>query len=142
MIYLENFESFHKPTQDNSNVLKLKLESILMGDIHPDENLKSIYKGLPENTFQKNKIAKSIDSLYNEGIGMWEYHLQQVLNNLNQDNLIKENQKRVPRKEGQKRNSPNHSDLYTDENPEGTIHGLGFKDKETAKESIEINIKF
>jgi hypothetical protein len=138
MIYLENFESFHKPTQDNSNVLKLKLESILMGDIHPDENLKSIYKGLPENTFQKNKIAKSIDSLYNEGIGMWEYHLQQVLNNLNQDNLIKENQKRVPRKEGQKRNSPNHSDLYTDENPEGTIHGLGFKDKETAKESIEI----
>ena len=29
-----------------------------------------------------------------------------------------------------------HSDLYTDENPEGTIHGLGFKDVETAEASV------
>jgi len=28
---------------------------------------------------------------------------------------------RKPRKKGQHRNSPNHSDLYTDENPKGTI---------------------
>ena len=33
---------------------------------------------------------------------------------------------RKPRKKGQHRNSPNHSDLYTDENPKGTIHGLKF----------------
>jgi hypothetical protein len=26
--------------------------------------------------------------------------------------------------------------LYTDENPEGTIQGLGFKDVETAKSSV------
>ena len=30
-----------------------------------------------------------------------------------------------------------HSDLYTDENPKGTIHGLGFKDVETAKASVK-----
>ena len=29
--------------------------------------------------------------------------------------------------------SDKHSDLYTDENPKGTIHGLGFKDVKTAK---------
>ena len=29
-----------------------------------------------------------------------------------------------------------HSDLYTDENPKGTIHGLGFKDVATAKASV------
>ena len=37
---------------------------------------------------------------------------------------------------GQPANSDKHSDLYTDENPKGTIHGLGFKDVETAKSSV------
>ena len=36
--------------------------------------------------------------------------------------------KRIPRKSGQPRKSKLHSDLYTDENPKGTIKGLGFKD--------------
>ena len=40
---------------------------------------------------------------------------------------------RIPRKKGQPRKSDKHSDLYTDEDPVGTIHGLGFKDVETAK---------
>ena len=44
--------------------------------------------------------------------------------------------KRIPRKKGQKANSKKHSDLYTDENPKGTIHGLGFKDEATARSSV------
>ena len=43
---------------------------------------------------------------------------------------------RIPRKKGQPANSKKHSDLYTDENPKGTIKGLGFKDVETAKASV------
>ena len=43
---------------------------------------------------------------------------------------------RVPRKKGQPAKSDKHSDLYTDEDPRGTIHGLGFKDVETAKASV------
>ena len=43
---------------------------------------------------------------------------------------------RIPRKKGQRRNSPSHSDLYTDENPKGTIRGLGFKDAKTARASV------
>ena len=43
---------------------------------------------------------------------------------------------RVPRKKGQPAGSKKHSDLYTDENPKGTIHGLGFKDVATAKASV------
>ena len=35
---------------------------------------------------------------------------------------------RIPRKKGQPAKSKKHSDLYTDEDPKGTIHGLGFKD--------------
>ena len=45
-------------------------------------------------------------------------------------------EKRIPRKKGQPANSKKHSDLYTDENPKGTIHGLGFKDVKTAKRSV------
>ena len=44
--------------------------------------------------------------------------------------------KRIPRKKGQKSKSKKHSDLYTDEDPKGTIHGLGFKDDATARASI------
>ncbi len=48
-----------------------------------------------------------------------------------------EEEPRIPRKKGQPAGSDKHSDLYTDENPEGTIHGLGFKDVKTAKESVK-----
>jgi ribosomal protein S13 len=44
---------------------------------------------------------------------------------------------RIPRKKGQPAGSKKHSDLYTDENPKGTIHGLGFKDVKTAEASVK-----
>ena len=50
--------------------------------------------------------------------------------------MKEESNPRVPRKKGQPANSKKHSDLYTDENPKGTIHGLGFKDVATAKASV------
>ena len=50
--------------------------------------------------------------------------------------MSEESNPRIPRKKGQPANSKKHSDLYTDENPKGTIHGLGFKDVETAKASV------
>jgi len=43
---------------------------------------------------------------------------------------------RIPRKPGQKAGSDKHSDLYTDENPKGTIHGLGFTDAAKARQSV------
>ena len=44
--------------------------------------------------------------------------------------------KRIPRKPGQKAGSDKHSDLYTDENPKGTIHGLGITDGAKARQSV------
>ncbi len=47
---------------------------------------------------------------------------------------------RVPRKTKRGKiykNSRDHSDLFTDENPKGTVHGLKFKNKEEAKRSIK-----
>ena len=43
---------------------------------------------------------------------------------------------RVPRKKGQHRGSKSHSDLYTDENPKGTIKGLKFATVKDAQDSV------
>ena len=51
--------------------------------------------------------------------------------------ISKEDNPRIPRKKGQPAKSKKHSDLYTDEDPKGTIHGLGFKDEGTAKSSVK-----
>lgn len=50
-------------------------------------------------------------------------------------NLISE-APRIP-KTRKNQDPDTHSDLYTDENPKGTIQGLGFKDVETAKASVK-----
>lgn len=47
-----------------------------------------------------------------------------------------EKNRRIPRKKGQHRNSSSHSDLYTDENPKGTIKGLKFATVDDAKKSV------
>ena len=52
--------------------------------------------------------------------------------------LFLEAENRTPRKKGQHTGSSSHSDLYTDEDPKGTIKGLGFKDAATAKNGIAI----
>tara|TARA_R100000329_G_scaffold93624_1_gene78013 strand:+ start:1183 stop:1572 length:390 start_codon:yes stop_codon:yes gene_type:complete len=53
---------------------------------------------------------------------------------------IKAAKNRVPekRKDGTKRPKSKHSDLYTDEDPKGTIKGLGFKDADSARKSVNI----
>ena len=47
-----------------------------------------------------------------------------------------EDTKRIPQKPGQKDKSDKHSDLYTDEDPKGTIHGLKFTDGPAARASV------
>lgn len=49
---------------------------------------------------------------------------------------IKEDNERIPRKPGQPAGSKKHSDLYTDENPKGTIQGLKFATTQDAKKSV------
>ena len=51
---------------------------------------------------------------------------------------------RVPRKKGQPARSKKHSDLYTDENPKGTIKGLKFattKDEQASVRKIRASGK-
>ena len=48
-----------------------------------------------------------------------------------------ESNPRIPRKKGQPAGSKKHSDLYTDENPKGTIHGLKFATVKDAQDSVK-----
>ena len=47
------------------------------------------------------------------------------------------NNPRIPRKKGQPARSKKHSDLYTDENPKGTIKGLKFATVSDAQNSVK-----
>ena len=69
-----------------------------------------------------NYVSYESDGLIKKA---WLYDIQSL-----------EEEPRIPRKKGQPAGSDKHSDLYTDENPKGTIQGLGFKDVATAKASI------
>ena len=52
-------------------------------------------------------------------------------------NYFEEKNPRIPRKKGQPAGSKKHSDLYTDENPRGTIHGLKFATVQDARDSVK-----
>jgi len=96
------------------------------------------HKGLPEKKVTKEELDKNdkpfVKHLVKKLRSGSKTHAKQA------DDLEKamkeESNPRIPRKKGQPANSKKHSDLYTDENPKGTIHGLGFKNVDTAKASV------
>ena len=85
--------------------------------------------------------TKKFKQMYGEDGPCWDTHKQVGMKKKGGKmvpNCVPKNEEpRIPRKKGQPAGSDKHSDLYTDENPKGTIHGLGFKDVETAKASVK-----
>ena len=66
-----------------------------------------------------------------------EHHAKELFRDVRKGMQIKEeSEPRIPKKEGQPDKSDKHSDLYTDEDPKGTIHGLKFATTEDAEESV------
>jgi hypothetical protein len=109
-----------------------------MDDDDPDA-----YKPAPGDATGKTKPSKhtkKFKQMFGEDGPCWDSHKQvgtKMKNGKRVPNCVpKEDNARIPRKKGQPAGSDKHSDLYTDENPEGTIQGLGFKDVETAKSSV------
>tara|TARA_Y100000004_G_scaffold29662_2_gene30751 strand:- start:3188 stop:7651 length:4464 start_codon:yes stop_codon:yes gene_type:complete len=89
-------------------------------DKSPDSD-PSTYKPAPGDATGKTKPSK---------------HTKKFKQMFGDESIPEKSNPRIPRKPGQPANSKKHSDLYTDENPKGTIQGLGFKDVETAKASV------
>ena len=110
-----------------------------MDDDDPDA-----YKPAPGDATGKTKPSKhtkKFKQMFGEDDGCWDTHkkvgMKKKGNSMVPNCVPKEEDNpRIPRKKGQPAGSKKHSDLYTDENPEGTIQGLGFKDVETAKSSV------
>lgn len=84
----------------------------------------------PIKDYLKSKEKKE-DGMTGPGLGTYN-----AIADISTRKIKKEDTNRIPRKPGQKAGSDKHSDLYTDENPKGTIHGLGFTDAETARTSV------
>jgi len=110
-----------------------------------DAHFKAKKKGpAPGDADAKTKPSvhtKKFKQMYGEDGPCWDTHKQVGMKKKGGrmvPNCVPKNEEpRVPRKKGQPAGSDKHSDLYTDENPVGTIHGLGFKDVETAKASVK-----
>ena len=79
-------------------------------------HIDSIEKGKPKLGFGRTDVKESIDEKF--------------------ESLFLE-EPRVPRKPGQPAGSDKHSDLYTDENPKDTIHGLKFATVKDAEASVQ-----
>ena len=103
------------------------LAGISIGPISHMAPIASLGDKPPKGSQHRSKRAVGLNANYRSGKGMGTYRPMGSLNN---------DTKRVPRKKGQPAGSDKHSDLYTDENPKGTIHGLGFTDGETARKSV------
>ena len=84
----------------------------------------------PIKDYLKSKEKKE-DGMTGPGMGTY-----QPIADISTKKVKNEDTNRIPRKSGQPAGSDKHSDLYTDENPKGTIQGLGFIDAETAKTSV------
>ena len=94
------------------------------------------FKGLPGSTTKKEKTADMFKLMYSMKKKGAKPHYKPGTDKKYKKYQEEQSNPRIPRKKGQPANSKKHSDLYTDENPKGTIHGLGFKDVATAKASV------
>ena len=111
-----------------------KIEVVSAGERDPDaegvagmsaSKLRAIAKEGDYNTFAQGMPSKLTDrdkkKVYNA--------IRSVMEDINEA-------PRIARKKGQPAGSDKHSDLYTDENPKGTIHGLKFATEKDAEASV------
>ena len=105
-------------------------EDMKKGDVKKFASTK--HKGLPEKKkIEEDRQIKKIIKQLRKSVKAHDKQADTL-----EKKIEEESNPRIPRKKGQPANSKKHSDLYTDENPKGTIHGLGFKDVATAKASV------
>ena len=77
------------------------------------------------------RLGKQLYKAVQKGMGITEEFEDYMYEIMTEDNP------RIPRKKGQPKGSDSHSDLYTDENPKGTIKGLKFATVEDAEKSVK-----
>ena len=105
--------------------------------VPPSCNIESAAQG--RNEILQDEETIGMVKTFVTNMSVWAEALKDQKVKLNARHVLTEGKKRynrIPRKKGQKKKSKKHSDLYTDEDPKGTIHGLGFKDEAAARSSV------
>ena len=127
-----------KAHDKQADTLEKKIEEEKKGDHEPEmirNQLKTAgraSKRIKKHTRKKDDFKAWVQSKITKASD----YLDTAADYLDSKDMKEESNPRIPRKKGQPANSKKHSDLYTDENPKGTIHGLGFKDVATSKASV------
>jgi len=127
-----------KAHDKQADTLEKKIEEEKKGDHEPEmirNQLKTAgraSKRIKKHTRKKDDFKAWVQSKITKASD----YLDTAADYLDSKDMKEESNPRIPRKKGQPANSKKHTDLYTDENPKGTIHGLGFKNVDTAKASV------
>ena len=115
----------------------------VLKDIDSNLNLPVVIKyddekfTVTNKTIMRKKDFKTSNKIIAYENSIWDTAQAAGQQKLDKELAASKKNPRIPRKKGQPAGSDKHSDLYTDENPKGTIHGLGFKDVKTAKDSVK-----
>jgi len=125
------------------NCVKKAAQGKFIKNITPKQRLENLKKGRATTKEEKNirqeyDIIKEMQDMNREQDDFERFkEFRENLIDKKKGLLIKEGGNvRIPRKPGQPAGSKKHSDLYTDENPKGTIQGLKFATEADARKSV------
>ena len=127
----QEFEKFKDETQDQDIAIEQK--KIIEEAKQPKQEIKAEDIELEETIPMDQSVPYGV---YAQGTDEFDMAERQEKDEMMLAAEGGEVNPRIPRKKGQPAKSKKHSDLYTDEDPVGTIQGLGFKDVPTAKASV------
>ena len=121
------FKDLEEAKRESSNVVPISKPKIDQSDI------KNLFSGLEE----ASKEARVVERKRRDYVETTPADLSNLIKELEEVSKQSKNEEpRIPRKKGQPAGSDKHSDLYTDENPKGTIHGLKFATVKDARASV------
>ena len=121
------FKDLEEAKRESPNVVPISKPKIDQSDI------KNLFSGLEE----ASKQARVVEKKRKDYVETTPADISNLLKELEEaSKQVKNEEPRIPRKKGQPAGSDKHSDLYTDENPKGTIHGLKFATVKDAKASV------
>ena len=122
------FKDLEEAKRESPNVVPISKPKIDQSDI------KNLFSGLEE----ASKQARVVEKKRKDYVETTPTDISNLLKELEEASKQAKNEEpRIPRKKGQPAGSDKHSDLYTDENPKGTIHGLKFATVKDAKASVK-----
>ena len=124
------FKDLEEVKRENPNVIPISKPKPKINQ----SDIKNLFSDLEE----ASKEARVVEKKRRDYVETTPADLSNLFKELEEASKQSKNEEpRIPRKKGQPAGSDKHSDLYTDENPKGTIHGLKFATVKDARASVK-----